>query len=168
GQPHMELVDGEPIASIECLTSPTPTYRVPLRHGMLWRLISHLSVNHLSLCDGEEGAEALREILALYDFAESEETRAMIEGVRSIATRRVVGRTGGGVSGGLCRGLEVSITFDETRFVGESVFLFASVLERFLGLYCSINSFTQLIARTSKQERNLKQWPPRAGERVLL
>ena len=46
--------------------------------------------------------------------------------------------------------------------------LFASVLERFLAMYASINSFTQLIARMSQSERYLKKWPPRAGEQAML
>ena len=52
--------------------------------------------------------------------------------------------------------------------VGTGVLLFASVLERFLALYASVNSFTQLIARTSQSERYLKKWPPRAGEQTML
>ena len=52
-----------------------------MKRGALWRLISHLSLNHLSLADAEDGADALREILKLYDFADSAETRAMIDGV---------------------------------------------------------------------------------------
>ena len=58
--------------------------------------------------------------------------------------------------------MEVTIEFDETKYVGSGVFLFASVLEQFLGLYASLNSFTQLIATTQQREAPLKRWPPRA------
>ena len=60
GQPHLRLAAGGPLARVECLTRPTPTLRPSLRRGALWRLISHLSLNHLSLADHEEGADALR------------------------------------------------------------------------------------------------------------
>jgi type VI secretion system protein ImpG len=53
-------------------------------------------------------------------------------------------------------------------YAGVGVFLFACVLERFLGLYASINSFTQLIARTRQGEGVLKKWPARAAETQLL
>ncbi len=69
---------------------------------------------------------------------------------------------------GFCRGLEVTIEFDEEKYVGSGVFLFAAVLERFLGLYTSLNSFTQLIVKTQQREEILKRWPPRAGEQILL
>ena len=53
---------------------------------------------------------------------------------------------------GFCRGIEVTVEFDEEQYVGTGVYLFASVLERFLGLYASLNSFTQLVARTRQRE----------------
>jgi type VI secretion system protein ImpG len=46
--------------------------------------------------------------------------------------------------------------------------LFASVLEHFLGLYASINSFSQLVARTRQRQEVLREWPPRAGRAILL
>lgn len=168
GQPRLRLTRGAPVARIDCLTRPTPTLRPALRHGILWRLISHLSLNHLSLADYEEGADALREILKLYDFTDSAETRAMIDGIRSVRARRVVGRDPKDPRGGFCRGLEVTIDFDEERFVGSGLFLFAAVLERFLGLYCSINSFSKLIATTKQREGELRRWAPRAGQKILL
>ena len=141
--------------------------RPALRRGALWRLISHLSLNHLSLADYEDGADALREILKLYDFADSAQTRSIIDGILSVRSRRVVGRTGDG-GGGFCRGIELALHFDEERFTGNGVFLFAAVLERFLGLYCSINSFSRLVATTNQREGEMRRWSPRAGETVLL
>ena len=168
GQPVLRLSKGGPVSRVQCLTRPTPTLRPALKKEALWRLISHLSLNHLSLADFEEGADALREILKLYDFADSAETRGMIDGVTGINSRRSVGRVPGGGEVGFCRGVEVTVNFDETRFTGCGVYLFASVLERFLGLYCSINSFSKLIATTNKREGVLCRWSPRAGETLLL
>jgi type VI secretion system protein ImpG len=62
----------------------------------------------------------------------------------------------------------VTVELDEEKYVGTGVFLFASVVERFLGLYASLNSFTQLVARTKQGEGVLKKWPPRAGEQTLV
>jgi type VI secretion system protein ImpG len=167
GQPLLRLASGGPVR-LECLTHPTPTLRPALRHGVVWRLISHLTLNHLSLIDYEEGADALREILRLYDFSDSAQVRGVIDGILSVRTRRVVGRLGGDVRGGFCRGIEVNIRFDEDRYVGTGVYLFAAVLERFLSLYCSINSFSRTVATTNKREGELARWPPRSGETTLL
>lgn len=167
GRSALRLTQGAPIARIECLAEPTRVLRPAARRGVLWRLISHLALNHLSLAeDNREGAAALREILALYDFADSPETQSMIQGLGGVRTRRVVGRSRG-PRGGVCRGLEVTVELDEARFVGSGMYLFASVLERFLGLYASINSFSKLVV-TSRKGESLWQWPPRAGETLLL
>ena len=66
------------------------------------------------------------------------------------------------------RGTKVEIEFDEEQFVGGGVYLFAAVLETFLGLYVSMNSFSQLRVRTRQRKEILKQWPPRAGRKILL
>ena len=168
GRPQLQLSKAAPISKVVALQPFSPTLRPRLRHGTRWRLISHLTLNHLSLADASEGADGLREILSLYDYNESAETRSLIEGLRSVKSRRVVGRVGGDVAAGLSRGLEITLDFDEDKFTGSGVFLYASVLERFLALYATINSFTKVIATTNKRDGVMHRWPPRAGERTLL
>jgi type VI secretion system protein ImpG len=165
-----DLEEAIPLARIRCLTKPTPTWRPPLRRGAQWRLISHLTLNHLSLVDdaGTGSPDALREILALYDFTDSPAARRQIAGVESVTSRRVVRQTGSRIGAGFVRGIETTVDFDETQYVGSGVFLFACVLERFLGLYASLNSFNTLVATTRQREGSLKRWPPRAGERILV
>ena len=75
---------------------------------------------------------------------------------------------GGRIGAGFVRGLETTLTFDETQFVGSGMYLFACVLERFLALYTSLNSFNQLAIRTEQREGIIKRFPPRAGEQELL
>jgi type VI secretion system protein ImpG len=151
-----------PVAGTSCLIKPTPTRRPSLGGGLQWRLLSHLSLNYLSLVQG--GEEALREILKLYDFDNSPATRQQINGIVSIQSRLVTKRIGQS----FCRGVEVTITFDEDKFIGTGLYLFACVLERFLGQYVSVNSFSQLVAKTIQKKEVLKKWPPRNGNRVLL
>jgi type VI secretion system protein ImpG len=69
--------------------------------------------------------------------------------------------------GALCRGLDVTIDFDEQRASG-GVFLLAAVLEHFVGLYASINAFTRLTATVKGRSGALRTWPPRAGDLTLL
>lgn len=168
-QPSLRFTEGGALVSrVVCLTPPTRTLRPARKKGAMWRLISHLSLNHLSLVEQGEGADALREILKLYDFTDSEETRAMIAGVVGLDSRRVVGRIPGEEGDAVCRGVEVTVRFDEKRFAGSGVFLFAGVLERFLALYCSINSFSKMTAALEGRKGELRRWPPRMGEKVLL
>jgi type VI secretion system protein ImpG len=57
--------------------------------------------------------------------------------------------------------------FDEENFVGGGVYLFAAVIERFLALHASLNSFTQLVVKTRQRREVLKEWAPRAGQVIL-
>jgi len=166
----LEAEGAMPLSRIRCLTKPTPTLRPPLKRGTQWRLISQLSLNHLSLVapDAEGSPDALQEILLLYDFMDSAATRRQIKGMKRIKSRPAVRQIGTRIGAGFVRGIETTIEFDEEQYVGSGLFLFASVLERFLGLYASVNSFNQLVAITSQREGVLKQWPPRAGQQVLL
>jgi type VI secretion system protein ImpG len=172
---YFELEMAAPLSRVRCVRSPTATLRPPVRRGAYWRLLSHLNLNHLSLADQDEGRAALQEMLRLYDFSDPESgqqlaavNRQIIEGVVGLQSRRVVGRTGTAISSGFARGIEVTVELDEQKYVGTGAFLFACVLERFLGLYASINSFSQLVARSKQGEGYLKKWPPRAGEQLLL
>ncbi|HYL99551.1 MAG TPA: type VI secretion system baseplate subunit TssF, partial [Blastocatellia bacterium] len=157
-----------PVTRVRCLKKPTPSLRPPMRRGAQWRLISHLSLNHLSLVSANGEPQALREILLLYDFMDSSATRKQIGGINRVDAKMVVRQIGGRIGAGFVRGIETAIEFDDDQFVGSGVFLFASVLERFLGLYVSMNSFNQLVAKVKQREGNLKRWQPRAGAQILL
>lgn len=160
-------LEGMPaIRRILTLRKPTATLRAPVGKSAFWRLISQLSLNYLSLVS--DGKEALQEILRLYNFSDSSYLEKQIQGITSLASRRHFARvTGeGGIS--FVRGTRVDIEFDEEQFVGGGVYLFAGILEYFLGLYVSMNSFSQLVARTAQRKEVLKEWPPRAGQLVLL
>lgn len=161
-----ELEGGAAIKRIVALNKPTITLRPPLGKSALWRLISHLSLNYLSLV--EEGREALQEILKLYNFSGSLYSEKQIEGLVALNSRphfaRIISEHG--VS--FARGTHVSIELDEDQFVGGGVYLFGAVLEYFLGLYVSLNSFSQLTVTTRQRKEMLKEWAPRAGQRILL
>lgn len=168
-QPKLQCVNGAPPCErIRCLTQPTATIRPPLRDGARWRLLSHLNLNHLSITGGPNATEAMKEILRLYDFKESSATRALIESIKSLNARPVSAPLNIDGHATLCRGIEIEIVIDDALSSGSSSYLFASVLEHFFGLYCSINSFTRVLVKRNNKEGYLKKCPPRAGEKILL
>jgi type VI secretion system protein ImpG len=168
-QPRLQLSEGGgPIAAIRCLTPPTRTRRPPPGDGTAWRLISHLSLNHLSLAGGKESAAALREILRLYDPIAGQETKAVIDGLVDVRSRDSIMRTRSAGIPAVCRGTEITVELDERKFAGSGLFLFATILERFLGLYCSMNSFIQMAAVKTGREGVFRRWPPRAGDQPLV
>lgn len=161
-----EMENSPVVSRIVALRKPTGSVRPTPGKGMFWRLISHLSLNYLSLV--EEGREALQEILKLYNYVGSSYSEKQIEGILQLHSKRHFARviSENGIT--FARGMRIDMEFDEEQFVGGGVYLFASVLERFLGLYTSLNSFSQMIARTRQRKEVMKEWPPRAGQRILL
>lgn len=161
-----ELETTSAVRRIVALKKPTPTLRPATGRSVLWRLISHLSLNYLSLV--EDGKAALQEILKLYDFTGSTFSEKQVEGISHLRSRKHFARimSDNGIT--FARGTRVEIDFDEDQFVGGGVYLFASIIERFLGLYVSLNSFNQLVAISRQRKEVIREWPPRAGQRILL
>jgi type VI secretion system protein ImpG len=161
-----EMTGAAAIKRIVALHRPSRTVRPPMEGKVLWALISHLSLNYLSLVD--EGREALQTILKLYDFSESAEARKQIAGITAVHSRRHFTRLTSEQGITFARGNRVEMEFDEDQFSGGGAYLFASVLEHFLGLYVSMNSFSQLVARSRQRKEPLGEWPPRAGQSMLM
>ncbi len=151
-----------PVEYTKCLMQPTRVRRPALGGKLQWRLISHLSLNYLSIVQG--GEEALKEILSLYDFDNSQSTKRQISGIVSLKSEYVTKRIGQS----FCRGVRVTLECDENKFGSRGFFLFASILERFLGQYVSVNSFSQLAVKAKNNDEVLKEWSHRSGNRVLL
>jgi type VI secretion system protein ImpG len=169
GQPRLHCIDSAPpVTSISCITPPTHTVRPRNGDRARWRLLSHLNLNHLSIAGDGESTDSLKEILRLYDFNESASTRALINAIVKVSTQYMTapitidGRTT------LCRGTQITIELDESQLAGTSAYMFASILEQFFGVYCTLNSFTRLIATLKGKDGVLKRWPPRAGEKALV
>ena len=165
---ELNVEEATPIARVYCVTKPTRQIDPPLSGMAYWRLVSHLSLNYLSLSDGQHSLKALQEILTLYTFVEEPSRQHQIMGIREMSTRKVIRRVGKEAWRGFVQGTEITLEFDETRYVGGSAFLMASVLNRYFALYTSINSFTQLVAKSAQREGIWKQWPPMVGEQFIL
>ncbi|SEH09164.1 type VI secretion system baseplate subunit TssF [Candidatus Venteria ishoeyi] len=159
-----------PLTHITCLNKPTPQLDPPLRGDSVWRLVSHLSLNHLSLtANSEESLLALRELLRLYQFAAPHKPiDRQVAGIRSLACKQSVERLGPDAWRGFVRGFEITLEFDDELYVGSSAFLLASVLNHFFPLYTSANSFTRLVIKNTRKEGIWKKWPSRTGEKTLL
>lgn len=154
-----------PIDRVVLLHRPTPQRDAPVGGANHWKLISHLSLNHLSI-ESAEGTRALREMLRLY-AGDDPVTLRQIAGIRGVDTRRVTRRIGADAWRGFCRGLEITLTLDEADFVGGNPYLFTAVLNRFFGQHAAVNSFTQLRVMSVQREGVWKQWPPTAGTQIV-
>jgi type VI secretion system protein ImpG len=241
---RLQFEQAAPLRRIVCLDKPTAQITPPLRGATMWRLVSQLSLNHLSLSDtiqfaiskqhrsdldnkrcspelraafqdhgvrlsaqvlvsdqaesgiarvwtlqdqdngkrytiveephqlavttNAEALNALRELLKLYSNADDPTMQRQIQGIIDLSCRRVVKRIGRDAWGGFGRGIEITLTFDETLYQNESALLLASVLSQFFSLYVGANMFTTLAARRKASKGIWKRWEAMAGGQIVL
>lgn len=151
--------------SFRNITAATPSFPPPLDSNFLWRLISNMSLNYLSLTD----INALKVILETYDFARYHDRQAQKISQRRLGalqsiSHQPVDRLHRGLP---FRGLRVDLVVDPDGYLGAGdVFVFASVLNEFFALYASLNSYHEL--RVISTQGDVYLWPIRMGQQPLL
>lgn len=160
------LEGGSSVRTISFLRKPTHSWRFPSGRSAHWRLISHLSLNHLSISAG--GVEAFREMLALYDLPRSPSSQRQIGGITAIEQSATTAWLAGNPFNCLVRGVQVRLAIDEEAFIGSGIHAFAHIVERFLALYVHANSFTQLVVVSAKTGEELFTCTPKSGDLSLL
>ncbi len=148
------------------ITTASPYSLPTLGKDLLWRLISHLNLNYSSLA----GTENFKALLKLYIFTETRNQKQAavnmrrIQGVEHLECRPVDRL----ISGMMFRGQEVNAVLRQDHFASRGdMYLFGSMIERFLGCYAAINSFTCFTLKESFTGERFK-WAPRTGDRLLL
>ncbi len=168
GQPHMQVVDpAAPTSRAECLSPPTATLRAPLRERSGWRLVSQLTLNHLSLTGSEDATLAVREMLRLHDLRRTQETALALDGLVSVQARPGVARLPGVRPGSFARGLDIALTFEPQAWSAGGLYLLACVLERHFAAQVSVNGFVRTSAFLRGRGEPVATWPARSGTRVL-
>jgi len=151
--------------SFRNITSATSSFAPPLNSDFLWKLVSNMSLNYLSLAD----VNALKVILETYDLPRHYDQQAekvskrLLGGLKSIRHEHV-DRLHRGLP---IRGLRTELTIDPQGYIGEGdLFVFGSVLNEFFALYASLNSYHEL--RVLSTQGDVYQWTPRMGLQPLL
>jgi len=157
---------GAQAQEVRLLRRPSTPCRFDADRGALWRLISHLSLNHLSLTSS--GLDGFKEMLRLYDLPRSASNRRILDGIVDIGHRAKTACMAGQPFVTFVRGTEVTLTVDEDHFVGTGLHTFAQIIDHFLGLYAAANSFTELRLVSSRTGEELLSFPRRSGAGALL
>jgi type VI secretion system protein ImpG len=148
------------------LHPPTGSILPPLGSNLLWRLISHLSLNYASLAN----AENLRALLGTYIFEDQRDRPKFLANRKRVGGIENLESTGSDrlISGILMRGRDIRLDVRVDHFAGPGdLYLFGSVLDYFLGLYASINTYTRLSIK-EVIKGDIYQWPERLGDHPLI
>jgi len=148
------------------IMQPTLGVYPPLGNNLLWRLLAHLNLNHVSLAN----AENLRALLGIYLFSDTRDrsgllaNRKRIQGIEEIVARP----SNRLVSSLILRGQDIEVRARSDHFGGDGDFyLFGCVLDEFFALYSSINAYTRF-SLTDAFKGELYQWTARIGEHPLI
>jgi type VI secretion system protein ImpG len=168
GKTDFTLESGAPVRSLRIRAGPTPPRPSHAQGDTAWRLISHLSLNYLSIADtdGGDGAAALRNLLGLYCDLTDSDQRKQLEGLRRVSSRPIVRRLPGVRPVAYGRGLEIGLECDEAAFTGTGAYLLGAVLARFFARYCTLNTFTETLLTSGREE--IMRWPAIIGCRPAL
>jgi type VI secretion system protein ImpG len=168
GSSDFVLESGAPVEAVRCITGPSEPHMPPAWGESAWRLVSHLSLNHLSLSNSQDDRDAapLRQLLQLYGDLGSAALRREIDGVRAVTTTPATRRLPVDGPSAFARGLEIELDCDEAYFEGGSAFLLGAILERFFARLVGINSFTETVLK-SPQRGEIMRWPTRLGRRSI-
>lgn len=154
------------LAEFSNILRPTSTVQPPLDKNMLWRFLSHLYLNYLSIAE----VNSLQEILKIYIFTDTKDRSQVLANTQRVEAiqdlhfehaHRII-------KGKVFYGQDITITLDPNGFTDSGdMLLFSSVLDRLLAGYAAINNYTRLIVLDTRK-KELFKWPPRLGERPLL
>lgn len=148
-------------AAVSCgnITPVHPGVSPPLGPDLLWRLTTHLYLNHAPLGN----ADHLSTLLKLYLLEENAPGSSLTANLKRVAGIEDVAVTPDEamVEGVPVRGSHIRLKVRGDHFAGTGdLYLFGCVLDRFQAEYSSINHFTRLTIE-ELQQGELYQWPMR-------
>ncbi|UXI02691.1 type VI secretion system baseplate subunit TssF [Photobacterium sp. TY1-4] len=166
GQPKMSVVKKiDSIGKVDCIFAPTPPVRPDFEESSRWQFSKHLTLNHFS---GDDGLLTLKEVLRLYDFEKTPQSKALIESITDLSVSPCNARVVQNGKVGFCHGSEILIEFSTNDLSGINLFFFGTVLSSFFSQFTAINSFSRLSVKLRGSNQDYHRWPAQAGGKALL
>ena len=144
---------------------PTKIAHPPLDRNLLWNMLSHMSINLLSIME----AGNLQTLLRLYVFAAMQDQGVVQANLKRIGAIVSVSCKPGNrvISGGVIRGFEIELKINSGNFASYGdFFLFSGILDRFFAEYAAMNSYTRLTVIDDLSGEK-SQWPIRIGKKQI-
>ncbi|OQX20447.1 MAG: type VI secretion system protein ImpG [Desulfobulbaceae bacterium A2] len=145
---------------------PSAEILPPLGANVLWRLLAHLSLNHVSLTN----IRNFQSLLGLYLFPDTQDRSLLMANQKRIAGLEGLSSQGADrlVSGIMLRGREITCKARADNFASRGdLYLFGSVLNEFFAVYASLNSFTRFVLYETISGESIS-WPARIGQQPLI
>ena len=148
------------------ILQPTVAIEPPTDAKNLWKMVSHLSMNFLSITN----LKNLKALLSIYLPNEDQDrprlmsNQKRIEGIRAISNTSIdrISR------GRIMRGHQINMDVDVQQFTGlGDVYLFGALMDNFFSSYASMNIFTQFNLKEVNTGVTFK-WAAKIGNKILV
>lgn len=149
------------------LKRPSKPYYFEQNKNEQWRVISHLSLNTLSLMKGD-AVSHIKELLVLYNLPKLKENQLIIDAIKKIdfsLTQKLVEAQPFPL---FVRGIKVSLVIDSQIFKGHSLYIFSQLLSHIFNLKVQMNSYVDLVVSDSNTQQELYQCVQNVGGKKLL
>jgi type VI secretion system protein ImpG len=153
---------------IKCLYRPTPMVYPPRDGETQWRLISHLSLSHLSFIHHNDQLSVLKETLTLYGpWNQGHFLENLLDHIKGIHIYTISRRLGDDAWRGFVKGVSVDLTLSSEPSHSGFMFLLCHILHHFFAGYIHGNSFSSLAILDQKQ-KEIYRWEPTLGQKPLV
>ncbi|KAF3998070.1 type VI secretion system baseplate subunit TssF [Glaciimonas immobilis] len=162
----LNMAESIPVDGVTLISPPSPSRAPFAQDETAWRLIRQLNFNYMPLSDLDDavGGQALRNMLRLFVASGDREQNVQIDSLIGTSTKPVVRRLPGNGLLVYGRGVNCTLTIDETGFSGVSPYLLGVILEHYLARHVALNVFTETELH-SVQRGLIARWPARMGGR---
>jgi type VI secretion protein, VC_A0110 family len=149
------------------LKRPSLPYYFEQNKQEQWRVISHLSLNNMSLMKGD-AVSHIKELLELYNLPKSKENQIIIDSIKNIqfsTTQKLVDSKPFPL---FVRGLKVQLDIDADIFRGHSLYIFSQLLAHIFNLKVNMNSFVDVSVFDANSQQELYQCVQNVGGKKAL
>lgn len=154
-----DVPDGLPV---RFLRKPSASLRFDAGSGAHWRLIAHLSLNYSGLT--QAGLGEFQKMLSLYDLPRSPATQKLIHGITALAHGSTRDWMPTVPFPTLMPGITIRLGVDEQAYAGNSIFIFAQVMQRYFAMNSQLNCFTRLSLVSQRSGEELIRCPACCAE----
>ena len=151
----------------QVLKRPTPCYVFNGNKEEQWRLISHLSLNLMTLMQ-ENAVPHIQELLALYNLSNAKENHLLIDAIQGIEFESTHKMMNIKPFPAFVRGIKVKVSIKAEVFRGHSLYIFSQLLSYVFNLKVQMNSFVDLIIFDDQSRQELYQCVQNVGGKKLL
>lgn len=152
---------------VHLITRPTLPAELPRGNGALWRVLSTLTPHPVDLT--RNGLAALRTFLQLHSVRTTPFAQGCVDAIKTLDYKPAIKWMSLHEQfPSFVRGIEITLSLDETAMQEMSLTVFARLLGQFFAPYAHMNGYVQLVIHSARTGSELMRGAPLPGTQPLV